>query len=125
MNSTPLSESLRRYRTLSIHVDDQVEEKGGKRKKGNRDDPAVAIRNIDVHLIPTDEVFNRFSTSPSVGLESSAVQRRTKLGKNIISPPPTHYWKKALNYIFGGFNFLMWIAFIVTIVCALALRSDD
>ena len=28
------------------------------------------------------------------------------------------YWKKILNYIFGGFNFLMWIAFIVTIVCA-------
>jgi len=26
------------------------------------------------------------------------------------------YWKKILNYIFGGFNFLMWIAFIVTIV---------
>jgi hypothetical protein len=22
-----------------------------------------------------------------------------------------------MNYIFGGFNFLMWIAFIVTIVC--------
>ncbi len=34
----------------------------------------------------------------------------------MISAPPTQYWKKALNYVFGGFNFLMWIAFIVTVV---------
>jgi sodium/potassium-transporting ATPase subunit alpha len=64
------------------------------------------------------------------------VERKSKEGKNVISPPPTQYyltiddiwpnslikliyryWKKALNYVFGGFNFLMWIAFIVTIVC--------
>jgi len=37
-------------------------------------------------------------------------------GRNIISPPPKHYWRKTLNYVFGGFNFLMWIAFIVTII---------
>lgn len=106
----------RSYRTLSIHVDDQVDEKGAKGKRSKRDDPAVGIRNIDVHLITPDEVLSRFSTSTQVGLDSSAVQRRAKLGRNVISPPPTHYWKKVVNYVFGGFNFLMWIAFIVTIV---------
>lgn len=108
--------SERSYRTLSIHVEDNVEGKGIKQNKSKREDPAVAIRNIDVHLISSDQVYTRFSTTPKVGLEASAVQRRAKLGKNVISPPPTHYWKKALNYVFGGFNFLMWIAFIVTIV---------
>ncbi|KAF7797702.1 hypothetical protein EIP86_008902 [Pleurotus ostreatoroseus] len=117
--------TLQSYRTLSIHVDDQIDEKGTKSKTGKRDDPAVGIRNIDVHLIKPEEVFSRFSTSPQLGLESSAIQRRAKLGKNVISSPPTHYWKKALNYVFGGFNFLMWIAFIVTILSYQPLGGQD
>jgi len=80
-------------------------------------DPANDIRQIDVHTLPIEEVFTRFSTSPTIGLESPAVTRLSKrFGKNVISPPKTQYWKKVLNYVFGGFNFLMWIAFIVTIV---------
>ena len=79
-------------------------------------DPASAIRQIDVHRLSVDEVYTRFSTSPAVGLESGAVQRRMKDAKNVISSPPTQYWKKGLNYVFGGFNFLMWIAFVVTVV---------
>ena len=99
-----------RYRTLSIHVEDK------KPAKSNLD-PATAIRQIDTHTLAVDEVFTRFSTSPTLGLENSAVTRLQKAyGKNVISPPKTQYWKKILNYIFGGFNFLMWIAFIVTIV---------
>ncbi|KAH7882721.1 hypothetical protein F5I97DRAFT_1931331 [Phlebopus sp. FC_14] len=100
------------YRTLSIRVDEK--ELPAKQKKSS--DPADAIAAIDVHLISTDEVFTRYSCSPNVGLESVAVQRKAKDGKNIISPPPTRYWMKALNYVFGGFNFLMWIAFIVTVL---------
>lgn len=100
---------------MSIHVE-TMQEKQPKSKK-TAADPASAIRQIDVHLLAPDQIYTRFSTSPTLGLEDVAVQRRSKNGKNVISPPPTHYWKKALNYIFGGFNFLMWIAFIVTIVC--------
>ncbi|KAL6299303.1 calcium ATPase transmembrane domain M-containing protein [Sparassis latifolia] len=104
-----------RYRTLSIHIDETMDEKVPAGKGGA--DPASAIRQIDAHMISPEDVFSRFSTSPTVGLESEAVQRRQKSGgKNIISPPKTQYWKKALNYIFGGFNFLMWIAFIVTLL---------
>lgn len=103
--------SLFSYRTLSIHADEKPD-KGSKTK-----DPASAIRSIDVHTVPVDNVYTRFSTSPTLGLESAAVERLTRLhGKNVISPPKTQYWKKILNYIFGGFNFLMWIAFILTIV---------
>ncbi|KAG6335104.1 hypothetical protein ID866_3993, partial [Astraeus odoratus] len=101
------------YRTLSIRVD----EKALPQKQKKSTDPADAIAAIDVHLIPPDEVYTRYSCHPTVGLETAAVQRKLKFdGKNIISPPPTKYWLKALNYVFGGFNFLMWIAFVVTIL---------
>lgn len=108
------------FRTLSIHVHDTLrnekDEKGISTVIKVVPGGAEAIRAIDIHLAPIEEVFTRFSTSPTLGLESPAVQRRAKAGKNVISPPPTQYWKKALNYVFGGFNFLMWIAFIVTTV---------
>ncbi|KAI0360249.1 calcium ATPase transmembrane domain M-containing protein [Trametes cingulata] len=112
------------YRTLSLHVDSLVE---GKQQTGgtNAADPASAIRQIDVHRLSVNEVYTRFSTSPTVGLEGDAVVRRAKAGKNVISPPPTQYWKKAANYIFGGFNFLMWIAFIVTILSYEPLGAPD
>ena len=102
---------FQRYRTLSIHVEEKIK---------STPDKAEAIRQIDVHTIPADLVYQRFSTSPTLGLETPAVDRLTQtFGKNVISPPKTQYWKKVLNYIFGGFNFLMWIAFIVTLVTIL------
>lgn len=104
--------SLYSYRTLSI----RVEEKALPSKAKASADPADAIASIDVHLISTDEVFTRYSCHPTVGLEQAAVLRKSNDSKNVISPPPTQHWKKILNYIFGGFNFLMWIAFVVTTV---------
>jgi len=103
------------YRTLSLHQTKHEHDEHILAVKAPTD-PAAAIRQIDIHKIPVNEVYTRFSTSPTQGLESAAVLRSAKLGKNVISPPPTQYYKKALNYVFGGFNFLMWIAFIVTIV---------
>ena len=80
-------------------------------------DPADVIRQIGVHTVPVDVVYHRYSTFPTLGLESPTVERLTQnFGKNVISLPKTIYWKKALNFVFGGFNFLMWIAFIVTLV---------
>ncbi|KAG6377773.1 hypothetical protein JVT61DRAFT_14546 [Boletus reticuloceps] len=100
------------YRTLSV----RVEEKDLPAKPKANADPADAIASIDVHLVAPEDVYTRYSTHPVHGLDTPAVQRRIKDGKNVISPPPTQYWKKALNYIFGGFNFLMWIAFILTLL---------
>ena len=107
-----LNAFFRSYRTLSV----RVEEKQLPAKPKASADPADAIASIDVHLISPEEVYTRYSTHPVHGLEDAIVQRKIKDGKNVISPPPTQYWKKALNYIFGGFNFLMWIAFILTLV---------
>ncbi|KAG1740586.1 hypothetical protein EDB19DRAFT_1707719 [Suillus lakei] len=99
------------YRTLS----GRVEEKQTATSK-SPPDPADAIASIDAHLLSVEEVYTRYSSHPTVGLELAAVRRRERDGRNTISPPPTVYWKKSLNYIFGGFNFLMWIAFILTIL---------
>lgn len=116
-----------RYCTLSIRIDETQEQRLPPPPKDTAPtNPAGAIRQIDVHTIPVDDVFTRYSTSPTVGLESAAVERRTKTGgKNVISPPKTQYGKKIVNYVFGGFNFIMWIAFILSLVSpSLSLRSD-
>ncbi|KAK6981059.1 calcium ATPase transmembrane domain M-containing protein [Favolaschia claudopus] len=98
------------YQTLSIHVDEAQRDK--KKVSG----PAAAIKDIQVHLYSTEEIYQRFSSSPVQGLEAAAVARRAQGGKNVISPPKNQYWKKLLNYVFGGFNALIWIAWIVTIL---------
>ncbi|KIK92632.1 hypothetical protein PAXRUDRAFT_829776 [Paxillus rubicundulus Ve08.2h10] len=109
------------YRTLSVRVEER--ELPAKPKVGP--DPADAIASIDVHLITPDDVYTRYSTHPAHGLEIAALQRKSKDARNVISPPPTQYWRKALNYVFGGFNFLMWIAFILTILSYHPLGEPD
>jgi hypothetical protein len=80
-------------------------------------EPAEAIRQVDAHIVDANVLFTCYSSYPTLGLDLTAVERKAADGKNIISRPLTQYWKKLLNYIFGGLNFLMWIAFIVTVVC--------
>ena len=79
-----LFDSVISYRTLSIHVDEKPNVTD-KKAVG----PSDVIREIDVHIIDHDQVFHRFSTHPKLGLEYTAVERKSKDGKNIISPPPT------------------------------------
>ncbi|TFK65891.1 calcium ATPase transmembrane domain M-containing protein [Pluteus cervinus] len=110
------------YRTLSIHQTIHPENEVAPAKIA---DPANAIRQLDVHKISINDIFLRYSTSPTLGLETAALERLSKLGKNAIPPPPTAYYKKVLNYIFGGFNFLMWVAFIVTIISWRPLGGSD
>ncbi|RKO93205.1 E1-E2 ATPase-domain-containing protein [Blyttiomyces helicus] len=98
------------YRTLSVQVDRSPD------KRRAKVDPAEAMRSINVHLLRTEDVFTRYSTHPTLGLETAALERKKNDPKNVISPPPTHYWKKLVIYFFGGFNFLLWIAFIMTMI---------
>jgi hypothetical protein len=65
------------YRTLSLHQTKHSYDEKVVVAKGTTD-PAHAIRQIDVHRIPLNEVYNRFSTSPTQGLETAAVQRAAK-----------------------------------------------
>jgi sodium/potassium-transporting ATPase subunit alpha len=101
-----------RFRTLFLHADDGEEKRTSRRSA----DPNSIIGQIDIHLVPANQVFTRFGTSMTIGLEGSVIEARARDGKNIISKPPNLYREKMLNYVFGGFNFLMWIAFIAMIV---------
>ncbi|KAH8795174.1 calcium ATPase transmembrane domain M-containing protein [Flagelloscypha sp. PMI_526] len=105
------------FRTLSIQVEDKTLPKP-------IPEPAEAIRHVDAHIVDPNVLFTRYSSHPSLGLDLATVQRKATEGKNVISRPPTQYWKKLLNYVFGGFNFLMWIAFIVTILSYQPLGGD-
>ncbi|KAH6568958.1 hypothetical protein BASA50_007993 [Batrachochytrium salamandrivorans] len=101
-----------RYRTLSIHVGEVRPQPGPVPSK----DPAQALREIDVHLLRIEDVFTKYSTHPRLGLDNAAVKRKAAHGRNVISPAPTHYWKQILLYVFGGFNFLLWVACIVSFI---------
>jgi sodium/potassium-transporting ATPase subunit alpha len=79
-------DSLSRYRTLSIHVDDPPTSSSKMAA-----DPSDNIRLLDAHTMDIDQVFHRYSTHPKLGLEPAAVERRSIHGKNVISPPPSQY----------------------------------
>ncbi|KZV97302.1 calcium ATPase [Exidia glandulosa HHB12029] len=111
-----------RYRTMSLRLDEPEVSKGSENTKL---DAATALREMNVHLMSPQDIFTRFSTHPERGLDPATVTRKANDGKNKISPPPTQYWKKGLNYVFGGFNFLMWIAFIVTVLSYKPLGGDN
>jgi sodium/potassium-transporting ATPase subunit alpha len=75
------------------------------------------LANLDWHIIPTNEVFNRLSTSPSQGLSVEQVKRRlTEYGKNLPSPPPTHHFQQIFGYFFKGFGSILLIGAILVFV---------
>jgi len=96
--------------SLRLDGDPQVATKSG------RADPAAALRAISAHTITPEEIYIRYSTHPEHGLDTTAVIRKAAEGKNKISKPPTQYILKTINYVFGGFNTLMWLAFVLTVV---------
>ncbi|KAL2917120.1 hypothetical protein HK105_203184 [Polyrhizophydium stewartii] len=103
-----------RYRTLTFQHEPAQKEAT---LKSTQSDPAQAIREINVHLLRTNDVLTKYSTHPTLGLEDPVVKRKLATGKrNRISPVPTNYIKKTLEYIFGGFNFMLWVAGIVILL---------
>ncbi|KAI8817013.1 calcium ATPase transmembrane domain M-containing protein [Fimicolochytrium jonesii] len=113
-----LSNDLRiTYRTLSVQIDHP--------NPTTSSETAVKLRDIDVHTWPVADVFSRFATHPTGGLAAEIVERRSLTGKNKISPPPTRYARQAAGYVFGGFNFLMWIAFVVILLSWRPLGNES
>ena len=110
------------YRTLTNEAG--LQRDGKKDKKA--EDPAYEIRSIDVHKLTAEEVALRYSTNLELGLEKPAIDRLKKSQKpNKLSPPETHMVKKFLGYIFGGFNALMWLAMILSLLSYQPLGSLD
>jgi len=69
-----------------------------------------------IHMIPLEEFYLTVQTTFN-GLDSEAVKRKTEEGGlNQLTPPRTNNIMKMLNYIFGGFNTLMWVAAILSFI---------
>jgi sodium/potassium-transporting ATPase subunit alpha len=66
----------------------------------------------DVHIIPLDELYNRFHTEPRNGLSDNAVSdARAQYGDNKLTPPkkPSYFWL-LFKELFMGFNCILWFA---------------
>ncbi|EJD43828.1 calcium ATPase [Auricularia subglabra TFB-10046 SS5] len=89
---------------MSLRLDEPPREKGAQSPL----DPSGALRSIKAHLLSPADICTL----------------KVGLGKNKISPPPTQYWRKAVSYVFGGFNSLMWLAFVLTVLSYRPLGGD-
>ncbi|CAF3787505.1 unnamed protein product, partial [Rotaria magnacalcarata] len=68
----------------------------------------------DVHIIPLDELYQRFHTNPRDGLSSASIadaQAQYGLNKIIPPKPPSYLWL-LFKQLFMGFNTILWVAAI-------------
>jgi sodium/potassium-transporting ATPase subunit alpha len=78
---------------------------------------AVAIIDLDWHILTPDKIYEQLHTSPELGLASSDIVRLQKqYGKNSLSPPPSQWFRKTLKHLFGGFGSILLIAAILVFV---------
>lgn len=77
----------------------------------------LELVDLDWHTINPNEVYSRLSSSPSQGLSSEQVKRRlTEYGKNMPSPPPSHFFRKIFGYCFQGFGSTLLVGAILVFV---------
>jgi hypothetical protein len=82
------------YRTLSIHVTDTLSH-GVEATKGH----VKEIADLEWHKIDAEDALHRLRCSPSQGLDGAQAQRRLQQdGKNQLSPPPTHRFRKMYSF---------------------------
>ncbi|QRW07373.1 sodium/potassium-transporting ATPase subunit alpha [Ceratobasidium sp. AG-Ba] len=104
------------FRTLSLHVEETALQQTAERRKG-------AVKGTLLSTLSPaseEEILTLFSVSPSVGLDAAQAQRRLATnGPNALSPPPSRAFRKAMEWIFGGFGSLLLAA---SIVCFIAWK---
>lgn len=104
------------FRTLSLHVDETTHQRTAEKPKG----AVKEISDLTFHTQTEEEILALFSVSPAVGLDTAQAQRRLATnGPNALSPPPSRAFRKAMEWIFGGFGSLLLAA---SIVCFIAWK---
>lgn len=115
------------FRTLSIHVTDSMRVPDGKSdgkndKKELNDSEYFAA--MDFHKLSGEEVTQRFNTSETLGLDTSAAETRLKRnGENVLLQRRPNYLLKILGYVFGGFCSVLWIGVITFFLCWMPLST--
>lgn len=103
-----------------INLQRQSSGTGPRVRVRSRQDSVVDLWNVvdrsrleqDVHIIPLNDLFQRFHTDPQRGLTSeNATAARAQYGDNKITPPkPPNYFWLLFKELFLGFNSILWVA---------------
>jgi sodium/potassium-transporting ATPase subunit alpha len=120
------------YRTVSYQIAESKEKtaaeiqkakdnaaKGTLRGQSSRSNAhsLIDFTDLEWHTLPHNEVFTRLSSSPNQGLSAEQAKRRlTEYGKNMPSPPPTHYFAQIFGYFFRGFGSILLVGSILVFV---------
>jgi sodium/potassium-transporting ATPase subunit alpha len=113
------------FRTLSIHVTDSIHVPNDKSKKKEKEvDDSEYFASMEFHKLNAEEVVQRFNTSDTLGLDTSAAENRLKRnGPNVLVQRKPNYVLKVLGYVFGGFCSVLWIGVITFFLCWMPLST--
>ncbi|KAH9219783.1 hypothetical protein DL95DRAFT_358479 [Leptodontidium sp. 2 PMI_412] len=104
------------YRTVSFQIAESSQKNAADIKKAKQS-AAKELGDLDWHTITPEDIYTRLSVSPNQGLSSEQAKRRlTEYGKNIPSPPPTHYFQTIFGYFFKGFGSILLVGSILVFV---------
>lgn len=109
------------FRTLSFNIEHSKSKPDLPLKaattKNVKKEVDIDFADVDFHTASVDDVCNRFSSSPARGLSLEQAARKLKeTGPNMPSAPPSRWFRKTVNYLFGGFGSILFIAMILVFV---------
>ncbi|MCJ1358879.1 MAG: hypothetical protein MMC33_008879 [Icmadophila ericetorum] len=107
------------YRTVSYDIDESTREDFSKAQKVQKakDSAVKELSSLDWHILSGEEVLRRLSTSIKDGLSEDQVKRRvTEYGRNVPTPPKTHYFKTIMGYCFKGFGSILLLGSILVFI---------
>jgi hypothetical protein len=80
-------------------------------------DHSKELSDLDWHIISTDEILMRLSTSTKQGLsQEQSTRRLIEYGKNHPSAPPTHRFETVFGYFFKGFGSILLVGSVLVFV---------
>lgn len=108
------------FRTLSIQISEsqnalkEVVTEPPREKLPNQD----YFESLDFHTIAQEKLLQEFNVDPRTGLSSSsAANRLSRDGKNVIARHSENYLKKIFFYVFGGFCSVLWVGVVIFFLC--------
>lgn len=114
------------FRTLSFGIEESKRESlvprknkkaAAARPKSKKQAAQAEVEDSDYHKVTRESLLQRFASSRLNGLTSSAVAQQLKtVGRNIPSPPPSHWVRQTLGYLFGGFGTILFTCSILVFI---------
>lgn len=109
------------FRTLSFGIEEnhRLEAAGAaqRREKGTTKPAEIEFGSIDYHIAAVEELVSRFGSSRGTGLTSTRAADLLKtIGPNVPSAPPSHWFRKTLTYLYGGFGSILFVAAMLVFI---------